>query len=642
MQLWSSMCGWNEKRRAQLAAIVLVAAAPIVSVAPATAQPFNQVIVFGDSNVDTGYYRALSTPQPGAGAGSAFSPTNWANAVAAGAGAPTTNPDPGKAQFLASYFGLTANPSNQGGTNYATSGAKNLVPASTATGGFLASVPTVTQISNYLTSTGGTANPSALYLVFSGDNDVNHANGELGTGPYPPDPTAYVTQAAVDLANSIQTLRAAGAQKIIVVELASSFPGGGAGAAKRALRLAYNNSLFGRLDTLTVPYRRAGHNALRVAINTAPAKYGFTFVSNVAGQVACTDPGNAGDNFALVCSSNPAAPSKWVDATAPFTRLFADEGGHLATSGQRLFANMFYNLVIPATVTHDFDGNAKSDILWRQNDGVLAMWLMNGPAVASSASVGAVPTAWHVVAQRDFNGDSRADIVWRHDNGDLAIWFMNGPTVVGSLAGLNVPPTWQIVGTGDFNADHRADLLWRDGSGNTAMYLIDNGIIGSASYGVIPPSWSVRATSDFDGDGKADILWHDSSGAVALWFMFGTTVQSTAAIANVPPPWSIVASGDFNGDGKADILWRNTTTGDVAMWLMNGSAVAGTAAVANIPTTWTIVETGDFNGDGKSDILWRDNTGNTAIWFMNGTAIASSAAIGNVPMTWNIENTNSN
>ncbi|MEA2935833.1 MAG: hypothetical protein QOD74_2479, partial [Variibacter sp.] len=68
------MRGWSEKRGARLVAIALLAAAPIVSVAPAAAQPFNQVIVFGDSNVDSGYYRALSTPQPGAGAGSAFSP----------------------------------------------------------------------------------------------------------------------------------------------------------------------------------------------------------------------------------------------------------------------------------------------------------------------------------------------------------------------------------------------------------------------------------------------------------------------------------------------------------------------------------------------------------------------------------------
>ena len=64
----------------------------------------------------------------------------------AGAGAPTSNPDPGNAQMLAAYFGLTANPSNAtgGGTNYATSGAKNHdVQFNSATGGFGAAIPTV-------------------------------------------------------------------------------------------------------------------------------------------------------------------------------------------------------------------------------------------------------------------------------------------------------------------------------------------------------------------------------------------------------------------------------------------------------------------------------------------------------------------
>jgi outer membrane lipase/esterase len=126
----------------------------------AWAQVFSQVIVFGDSNEDSGYYRAL--PNPG---GSATYNAYWPAAVAAGAGAPTSRPGLISSEHLASYFGITLLPANQpGGTNYATSGAKNVTVNSAATGGFRRAIPTVTQISNYLVAAGA-ANPTALYRL---------------------------------------------------------------------------------------------------------------------------------------------------------------------------------------------------------------------------------------------------------------------------------------------------------------------------------------------------------------------------------------------------------------------------------------------------------------------------------------------
>src|SRR5207302_6392095 len=112
----------------------------------ASAQSFTQALVFGDSTVDSGFYKALQRP----GNGAAYDGV-WAAAVAAGGGAPTTNPGLVNSQVLAAYFGLTANPANQpGGTNFATSGAKDVNPNTVANGGFLAAIPTATQISTYL------------------------------------------------------------------------------------------------------------------------------------------------------------------------------------------------------------------------------------------------------------------------------------------------------------------------------------------------------------------------------------------------------------------------------------------------------------------------------------------------------------
>ncbi len=270
------------------------------------------------------------------------------------------------------------------------------------------------------------------------------------------------------------------------------------------------------------------------------------------------------------------------------------------------------------TATHDFNADGKSDILWRDTAGDVALWLMNGGTVSSSTIVSKVPTSWSIVGQRDFNGDGKSDLLWHDSSGNVAIWLMNGATVSSSTFIANVPTAWSIAGTGDFNGDGKADILWRDNTGNVAIWLMNGTTVTSSVFiANVPTSWTIAGTGDFNGDGKADILWRDNTGNVAVWLMNGTTVTSSVFVSNVPTSWSIVGTGDFNGDGKSDILWRDNT-GNTAIWLMNGATVTSSKFIANVPITWSVAETGDFNGDGKSDILWHDNTGNVAIWLMNG------------------------
>ncbi len=44
----------------------------------------------------------------------------------------------------------------------------------------------------------------------------------------------------------------------------------------------------------------------------------------------------------------------------------------------------------------NFDGDGKSDILWRDTSGNTPIWFMNGGSVASSAFVGNVQTPWAI------------------------------------------------------------------------------------------------------------------------------------------------------------------------------------------------------------------------------------------------------
>jgi hypothetical protein len=88
------------------------------------------------------------------------------------------------------------------------------------------------------------------------------------------------------------------------------------------------------------------------------------------------------------------------------------------------------------------------------------MWLMNGAMNTSSLGVGNVPTNWQIVGTGDFNGDGRSDILWRDSNsGGVAMWLMNGVTITSSSSVGNVPTNWQIAQTGDFNGDGKSDIL---------------------------------------------------------------------------------------------------------------------------------------------------------------------------------------
>ncbi len=77
---------------------------------------------------------------------------------------------------------------------------------------------------------------------------------------------------------------------------------------------------------------------------------------------------------------------------------------------------------------------------------------MNGTTItnANTAGVGNLSTVWSVAETGDFDGNGKSDIVWHDTSGDIAIWFMNGTTIA-SGAGLGtIPTTLTIQGS---NAD---------------------------------------------------------------------------------------------------------------------------------------------------------------------------------------------
>jgi hypothetical protein len=304
-------------------------------------------------------------------------------------------------------------------------------------------------------------------------------------------------------------------------------------------------------------------------------------------------------------------------------------------------------LTVVANTPHDFNDDAKSDILWRNvNSGGVAMWLMNSNTIQSFAGVGSLPMNWSIVGSRDMNRDGFGDILWYHSSGVVAVWFMNSATIISAVTLGSLPVSWSIVGTGDFNNDGFGDILWRDSGGNVAIWFLNSSgaVQSSVAVGNVPINWQIVGTGDFNADGIQDILWRENTaGGIAIWLMNSNgTIKSAIGLGSIPiTDWTIVATGDFDGDGVSDILWRNSA-GGIAMWLMNSNGtIKSSAGLGSLSITdWTVAETGDFDGDGKSDILWRHSSGAVALWLMNGGTLASALGVGSLTTDWQIQSAN--
>ena len=302
---------------------------------------------------------------------------------------------------------------------------------------------------------------------------------------------------------------------------------------------------------------------------------------------------------------------------------------------------------------NDFNGDGRSDILWRNDSGLVTDWLAqsNGSFYGNSGNVLAqIDNSWHIAGTGDFNGDGRVDILWRNDSGLVTDWLSqsNGGFYGNSGNFLaQIDNGWQIVGTGDFNADGRTDILWRNSSGLLTDWLAQSngGFYGNSSnfLGQLDTSWHVAGTGDFNGDGVDDFLLRKDDGTVTDWLgqPNGSFVQNNANFqAQVGTSWHIAGTGDFNGDGLTDILWVNDS-GQVTDWLgqFNGTFHGNSGGfLGQLDTSWHVVQTGDFNGDAIDDILWRNNDGSLVEWLgqSNGSFAANANFHSQIDNSWHI------
>jgi hypothetical protein len=242
----------------------------------------------------------------------------------------------------------------------------------------------------------------------------------------------------------------------------------------------------------------------------------------------------------------------------------------------------------------DFNRDAHTDVLWHhETEAANLLWYMEGTRLFASEysdPVGLPNVEWKIVGTHDFNGDGRTDILWRHDtSGESVVWFMERGTLVSgtftdppALADVN----WKVAGTADFNGDAKPDILWRhDVTAQNVVWFMNGSTLVSGTFTspavLTDANWKPVGTGHFTPgpanlDTQPDILqWNQVTGELVILPMDGITIlgqQFTFPAGLADTRWRPVATGDYNRDGQADIVWRHQDSGQNVVWFMGGPA----------------------------------------------------------------------
>ncbi|WP_411107995.1 FG-GAP repeat domain-containing protein [Streptomyces sp. c-19] len=223
--------------------------------------------------------------------------------------------------------------------------------------------------------------------------------------------------------------------------------------------------------------------------------------------------------------------------------------------------------VVRETVPHDFNDNGTPDLLIREPSGHLSLYNTSAPLgswpVNPAEPLG---TGWDIydalLSPGDVAGDAHSDIVARDKNGVL--WLHQG-TGRALAPRARVGGGWQIynriTGGSDLTGDGRADLVATDKAGDLWLYKGT----GNASAPFAPRvktghGWGIynkiTAAGDIGGGPAGDLVARDTAGD--LWLYLGTGNGTFAPRTRIGGGWNtysdIVGFGDVDRDGRPDLL----------------------------------------------------------------------------------------
>jgi hypothetical protein len=91
------------------------------------------------------------------------------------------------------------------------------------------------------------------------------------------------------------------------------------------------------------------------------------------------------------------------------------------------------------------DGDGKADVLFKNTDGSIYGWIMNGLAISNGGVLIGPSSGWSVSHVRDLDGDGKGDILLKHTDGRAYAWQMNGLSVTGAALLLETGSPWSVA-----------------------------------------------------------------------------------------------------------------------------------------------------------------------------------------------------
>jgi hypothetical protein len=79
--------------------------------------------------------------------------------------------------------------------------------------------------------------------------------------------------------------------------------------------------------------------------------------------------------------------------------------------------------------------------------------------------------SWKIAGIGDFNGDGKSDLLWRNASSGLNVIWQSGDAAQSQAVVAVTDLNWKVAGTGDYNGDGKDDILWRNaGTGQDAVW----------------------------------------------------------------------------------------------------------------------------------------------------------------------------
>lgn len=322
--------------------------------------------------------------------------------------------------------------------------------------------------------------------------------------------------------------------------------------------------------------------------------------------------------------------------------LYLATGNPSAPFGGRSKVGSGWNIYDQVVGVGDNDGDGKGDVLGRSYDGKVWFYGSSGNTTAPFKGRIEVGQGWNIynqlIAMDDLNGDGAAELFARDQAGALWAYSGLGNGRMGARVLMADKGAFQSVdqfgGSGTIPAFGKRAVLGRDKAGSLYWYSAQNN-------GLLGPREQVGDTGGWGGASLTYASSLNDSGFATLLELWNNHLYNNFSGHDFGSGWGVynllVGPGDLTGDGKSDLLARDKS-GNLFLYRGTG-ADHPLGTKTKIGAGWgafnQIVGAGDYSGDGRADIVTRDSAGGLFLYRGTGSATTPFMAKLKIGSGWN-------